>query len=45
MTTATNGVLRIVNATAWVRETLERVHLLEFMTSGTRSQASGDTPC
>jgi anti-anti-sigma factor len=35
MTTAVNGALRIVNATAWVREILDRVHLLDIM-SGER---------
>ena len=31
MTAALNGVLRIVNATAWVREMLERVHLFDLL--------------
>ncbi len=35
MTTATNGGLRIVNATAWVREMLERAHLFDLL-SGER---------
>jgi anti-anti-sigma factor len=32
MATATNGALRIVNATAWVREVLERAHLFDVLT-------------
>lgn len=32
MTTATNGALRIVNATAWVREMLERADLFDLLT-------------
>lgn len=32
MATATNGALRIVNATAWVREMLERAHLFDLLT-------------
>ncbi len=31
MTAATNGALRIVNATAWVREMLERAHLFDLL--------------
>jgi anti-anti-sigma factor len=31
MTAATNGTLRIVNATAWVREMLERAHLFDLL--------------
>jgi anti-anti-sigma factor len=31
MTAATNGALRIVNATAWVREILERAHLFDLL--------------
>jgi anti-anti-sigma factor len=33
MTAAVNGALRIVNATAWVREMLERAHLFEPLTA------------
>jgi anti-anti-sigma factor len=32
MTAAVNGGLRVVNATAWVREILERAHLFELLT-------------
>ena len=31
MTGATKGALRIVNATAWVREMLERAHLFDLL--------------
>jgi len=31
MTTAVNGALRIVNATAWVREMLERAQLFQLL--------------
>jgi anti-anti-sigma factor len=31
MTAAVNGVLRIVNATTWVREMLERAHLFDLL--------------
>jgi len=36
MTVALNGALRVVNATAWVRETLERAHLFDLL-SGERN--------
>jgi anti-anti-sigma factor len=36
MTAAMNGALRVVNATAWVRETLERAHLFDLL-SGERN--------
>jgi anti-anti-sigma factor len=35
MTAVTDGALRIVNATAWVREMLERAHLFDVL-SGER---------
>jgi anti-anti-sigma factor len=35
MTSAVNGALRIVNATAWVREMLERAHLFDVLTGET----------
>ena len=38
MTAATNGALQIVNATAWVRELLERAHLFDLL-SGERKVA------
>jgi anti-anti-sigma factor len=31
MAAATKGALRIVNATAWVREMLERAHLFDLL--------------
>jgi anti-anti-sigma factor len=35
MTAAMNGALRIVNATGWVREMLERAHLVDLLTAET----------
>ena len=35
MTTATNGGLRIVNATAWVREMLERAQVFALLSGET----------
>jgi anti-anti-sigma factor len=34
-TAAMNGALRIVNATGWVREMLERAHLFKLLTAET----------
>jgi anti-anti-sigma factor len=38
MTTAANGILRIVHATAWVGEILERVGLLDLLSGDTESE-------
>jgi len=35
MTAAVNGALRVVNATAWVREILERAHVFEVLSGET----------
>ncbi len=35
MTAAVNGALRVVNATAWVREILERAHVFEVLSGDT----------
>ena len=38
MTTAVNGAMRVVNATAWVREMLERAQLFELLGGETVAQ-------
>jgi anti-anti-sigma factor len=39
VTVAGNGVLRIVNATAWVREMLERAHLFDVLSGEPKAQS------
>jgi anti-anti-sigma factor len=41
MAAAVNGALRIVNATPWVRELLQRAHLFDLLSSAVPIHSSG----